>query len=50
MALTAKQGRGVGDPPVARLAPDSDEAIQFFLGFAVAADDLSEAKPRSSSA
>jgi hypothetical protein len=45
MALTAKQPQeAVGDPPVAQLAPDSDEAIQFFLGFAVAADDLSEAE------
>jgi hypothetical protein len=46
MALTAKQPAG-GLSAIRlwrQLAPDSDEAIQFFLGFAVAADDLSEAE------
>jgi Tfp pilus assembly protein PilF len=46
MALAAKQG---GEALAAirlwrGLAPDSDEAAQFLLGFAVVADDLSEAE------
>jgi tetratricopeptide (TPR) repeat protein len=46
MALTAKQtGEAVSAIRLWRsLAPDSDEATQFFLGFAVTADDLSEAE------
>ena len=46
MALTAKQPQeGLSAIRLWRqLAPDSDEAMQFFLGFAVAADDLSEAE------
>ena len=46
MAMTAKQG---GEAMSAirlwrSLAPDSDDAMQYFLGFAVAGDDLSEAE------
>jgi tetratricopeptide (TPR) repeat protein len=46
MALAAKQG---GEALAAirlwrSLAPDSDEATQYFLGFAVVNDDLSEAE------
>ncbi|HEU4843653.1 MAG TPA: tetratricopeptide repeat protein [Burkholderiaceae bacterium] len=46
MALTAKQG---GEALAAirlwrSLAPNSDEAVQYFLGFAVVNDDLSEAE------
>jgi tetratricopeptide (TPR) repeat protein len=46
MALTAKQG---GEALAAirlwrSLAPDSEEATQYFLGFAVVNDDLSEAE------
>jgi tetratricopeptide (TPR) repeat protein len=46
MALTAKQG---GEALAAirlwrNLAPDSEEANQYFLGFAVVNDDLSEAE------
>ena len=46
MALTAKQG---GEALSAirlwrQLAPDSDEATQYFLGFAVVADSLDEAE------
>jgi len=46
MALTAKQPQeGLSAIRLWRtLAPDSDEAMQFFLGFAVTADDLSEAE------
>jgi tetratricopeptide (TPR) repeat protein len=46
MALTAKQtGEGLSAIRLWRsLAPDSDEAMQYFLGFAVLADDLSEAE------
>ncbi|EEF23021.1 conserved hypothetical protein, partial [Ricinus communis] len=46
MALTAKQtAEAVSAIRLWRsLAPDSDEAMQFFLGFAVTADDLSEAE------
>ena len=46
MALTAKQnGEAMSAIRLWRsLAPDSDEATQFFLGFAVTADDLSEAE------
>ncbi|MRV75046.1 tetratricopeptide repeat protein [Duganella sp. FT92W] len=46
MALTAKQG---GEAMAAirlwrELAPESDEAAQYFLGFAVLGDDLTEAE------
>ncbi|WP_202424154.1 tetratricopeptide repeat protein [Duganella lactea] len=46
MALTAKQPEeGLAAIRLWRaLAPDSDEATQLFLGFAVTADDLSEAE------
>jgi tetratricopeptide (TPR) repeat protein len=46
MALTAKQpGEGLAAIRLWRsLAPESDEAMQYFLGFAVTADDLSEAE------
>ncbi|SDH61668.1 MULTISPECIES: tetratricopeptide repeat protein [unclassified Duganella] len=46
MALTAKQPEeAMSAIRLWRsLAPDSDEATQFFLGFAVTADDLSEAE------
>ncbi|MYM72577.1 tetratricopeptide repeat protein [Duganella sp. FT134W] len=46
MALTAKQnGEAMSAIRLWRsLAPDSDEAAQFFLGFAVAGDDLGEAE------
>lgn len=46
MALTAKQPEeGLSAIRLWRqLAPDSDEAMQFFLGFAVTADDLGEAE------
>jgi tetratricopeptide (TPR) repeat protein len=46
MALTAKQPQeGLSAIRLWRqLAPDSDEAMQFFLGFAVTADDLGEAE------
>ena len=46
MALTAKQPEeGLAAIRLWRnLAPDSDEAAQFFLGLAVAGDDLSEAE------
>ena len=47
MALTAKQG---GEALAAirlwrELAPDSDEATQFFLGFVVLTDKMEEAEP-----
>ena len=47
MALTAKQpGEAMAAVRLWRsLAPDSDEAVQYFLGFAVAGDDLSEVEP-----
>jgi Flp pilus assembly protein TadD len=47
MALVAKQGNeAVAAIRLWRsLAPDSDEAAQYFLGFAVAGNDLSEAEP-----
>jgi tetratricopeptide (TPR) repeat protein len=47
MALVAKQGtEAVAAIRLWRsLAPDSDEAAQYFLGFAVAGNDLSEAEP-----
>ena len=46
MALAAKQG---GEALAAirlwrQLAPDSEDAVQYFLGFAVLGDDLSEAE------
>ncbi|MRX08060.1 tetratricopeptide repeat protein [Pseudoduganella sp. FT25W] len=46
MALTAKQsGEAVAAIRLWRsLAPESDEAVQYFLGFAVVADDLGEAE------
>jgi tetratricopeptide (TPR) repeat protein len=46
MALTAKQPEeGMAAIRLWRsLAPESDEAAQFFLGFAVTADDLGEAE------
>jgi tetratricopeptide (TPR) repeat protein len=46
MALTAKQGpEALSAIRLWRsLAPDSDEATQYFLGFAVVMDDLSEAE------
>jgi tetratricopeptide (TPR) repeat protein len=46
IALTAKQPEeGLSAIRLWRsLAPDSDEAMQYFLGFAVTADDLSEAE------
>ncbi|MYM21251.1 tetratricopeptide repeat protein [Duganella sp. FT135W] len=46
IALTAKQPEeGVAAIRLWRsLAPDSDEAMQYFLGFAVAADSLDEAE------
>ncbi|MYN29540.1 tetratricopeptide repeat protein [Duganella levis] len=46
MALTAKQnGEAMSAIRLWRnLAPDSDEAAQFFLGFAVTGDDLGEAE------
>ncbi|RZT06053.1 Tetratricopeptide repeat-containing protein [Duganella sp. CF402] len=46
MALIAKQPEeGMSAIRLWRsLAPDSDEAMQYFLGFAVTADDLSEAE------
>jgi tetratricopeptide (TPR) repeat protein len=46
MALTAKQsGEAMAAIRLWRsLAPDSDEAVQYFLGFAVVADDLGEAE------
>jgi len=46
MALAAKQGaEALAATRLWRgLAPESDEAVQYFLGFAVALDDLSEAE------
>jgi tetratricopeptide (TPR) repeat protein len=46
MALTAKQGaEALSAIRLWRsLAPDSEEAIQYFLGFAVVMDDLTEAE------
>jgi tetratricopeptide (TPR) repeat protein len=47
MALTSKQG----EPTLAavrlwrQLAPDSDEAAQYYLGFVVLSDNLAEAEP-----